>query len=907
MLLLKSITKIYEIGKLGDKNYQSIQALKGVNIEFGENEFVSILGPSGCGKTTLLNIIGGLDKYSSGDLIINGVSTKEYKDCDWDNYRNHKIGFVFQSYNLIPHQTVLENVELALTLSGVNKTERKKKATEALVKVGLGDKINAKPSQLSGGQMQRVAIARAIVNNPDIILADEPTGALDTKTSVQIMDLLKEISKEKLIIMVTHNPDLAKKYSTRIIRLLDGQIIDDSAPYKNSKTLKEQKESKEKTSMSYLTALSLSGKNLLTKKGRTALVSFAGSIGIIGISLILSLSSGFQNYINDVQQDTLSTYPLSITRDVVDYSSVLQAMMDNGGDAYYEDSEGAVHANPQMIEMFNSILKESTSNELQNFKKYIDDNENIFSPYTIAYSYGIDLNVYNNYKSLNPSTVFTDLLAEIARASDGDADLSRYMAQANMLNMDCFSEMLDNPTLLQNQYDLVGNSRWPSNYDECVLVINDNNTINDYFLYALNLIDKPTLKQIAEGIVNQEDYKIDIAPLKYEDLLNKKFKILLNTDYYVEQSDETYIDVHENEEEVKKLIDDDSVGFNLKIVGIIKPNSNAVAHSISSPIGYTSKLTQEIITRINNSEIVRKQKSNPNVDVLTGKDFPEKNLSTVEKKQVLIDKVNGATLQELTDILKTNPAIWNSLQQVATNEQMLKTILIQTINNQLDDEGIDEMYSLFVGENSYSNNMNSFGVKSLDNPQMISFYCEDFESKDILKNEIEKYNEMVKNDTNKGEDYIIVYSDYVALMMSSISTIIDAISYVLIGFVSVSLIVSSIMIGIITYISVLERTKEIGVLRSIGASKKDIRHVFTAESLIIGLISGLIGIGVTLLLNIPINMIIGRLAEINNVAQLPLIGGIVLVLLSCFLTFIAGLIPSRLASKKDPVIALRSE
>lgn len=907
MLELKNITKIYELGKIGDKNYQSVQALNGINICFGENEFVSILGPSGCGKTTLLNIIGGLDHYTDGDLIINGVSTKEYQDRDWDNYRNHKIGFVFQSYNLIPHQTVLENVELALTLSGVNKNERKQRAAEALEKVGLGDKINAKPSQLSGGQMQRVAIARAIVNNPDIILADEPTGALDTTTSVQIMDLLKEISKEKLIIMVTHNPELAEKYSTRIVRLLDGKLISDSSPLKNDHQFVNNDETKEKTNMSFLTAISLSGKNLLTKKGRTTLVSFAGSIGIIGISLILSLSSGFQSYINDVQKDTLSTYPLSINKEVVDYTSVLQAMMDNGGDAYYEDEEGAVHANPQMVEMFNSIMKESATNELKEFKKYIDDNEEIFSPYTIQYSYNIDLNVYSdNYKSLNPSTVFTDLLAEIAKAADDQSDISQYMAQASMLNMNSFSEMLNNQKLLSAQYDLVGDkSRWPTNYDECVLVINENNTINDYYLYALDLADSPTLKQIAESIVNQEETP-EIKPIEFDKLLNTNFKILLDTDYYQKQEDGTYLDIHENTTEVNNLIDDESVGIDLKIVGIVKPNSNAVAHSIETPIGYTYQLTEEIIKRINNSEIVKEQMAHPEIDVLTGEEFPKQNLTTEEKKQVLIDEINNTPFEELKANLQKNPTIWNMLKPYANDEQTLKGALIQFLNR-LSDSQIDEMYTSFKGDNTYSNNIKNFGVNNLDDPSSISFYCEDFESKDKLKEEIEKYNNMVKDDPNKGDTYVIAYSDYVALMMSSISTIIDAISYVLIAFVSVSLIVSSIMIGIITYISVLERTKEIGVLRSIGASKKDIRHVFTAESLIIGLISGVLGICVTLILNIPINLIINTLADIGSVASLPVVGGIILVFLSCFLTFIAGLIPSRIASKKDPVIALRSE
>ena len=915
MLELKNIIKIYEIGKKGDINYQQVHALKGVNISFGDNEFVSILGPSGCGKTTLLNIVGGLDKYTDGDLIINGVSTKQYKDSDWDNYRNHKIGFVFQSYNLIPHQTVLENVELALTLSGVNKKDRKNKAIDALSKVGLKDKINAKPSQLSGGQMQRVAIARAIVNNPDIILADEPTGALDTQTSVQIMDLLKEISKEKLIIMVTHNPELAKQYSTRIIKLLDGNIIDDSSPFIAANIVKneEKKEvKKEKTSMSFLTALSLSGRNLLTKKGRTILVSFAGSIGIIGISLILSLSSGFQNYVNQVQQDTLSNYPLTIQKDVTDYSSLLKTMLDQGNDGYYVEEDGSVHAKPEMVEMFSTIIKETTTNNLSAFKKYIDENEKIFNPYTIKYSYNMNLNVYNksNYASLNPTTVFSDLLAEISNAlakAGKNYDVNQYTAQVKMLNNNVqgFTEMLDNQKLLESQYNLVGkNSKWPTNYDECVLVINKDNTLNDYNMYALGFVDSPSLKDIAEGIVNQKDYNVEIDPIKYENLLNKKFKILVDTDYYIEQSDGTYKNQKKEANVVKGLIDDKSVGFDLKIVGIVKPNETAVAHSISAPIGYTSKFVQEVLTRINNSKIVKQQKDNPTVDVLTGKEFPNKSLSTKEKKQAINNEIDLMKKNQILNKLK-NTEYYNYVKDM--NEIVLKATLKNIVSNQATDDQIDQIYNELMGTNTYENNMKKFGVNDLDNPKNISFYCNDFEAKNNLEKEIKKYNKMVKADKDKGESYVIAYSDYVALMMSSISTIIDSISYVLIAFVSVSLVVSSIMIGIITYISVLERTKEIGVLRSIGASKADIRHVFTAESLIIGFISGLFGIVVTIILNIPINVIITHLANIPGVASLPIGGAIILVLLSCFLTFIAGLIPSKIASKKDPVIALRSE
>lgn len=911
MLELKNITKIYELGKPKDKNYQTVDALKGINITFRKSEFVSILGPSGCGKTTLLNIIGGLDHYNDGDLIINNISTKKYTDRDWDNYRNHKIGFVFQSYNLIPHQTILENVELALTLSGVSKKERKEKAKEALIKVGLKDKINAKPSQLSGGQMQRVAIARAIVNNPDIILADEPTGALDTQTSYQIMDLLKEISKEKLIIMVTHNPDIAETYSTRIIKLLDGIVIDDSKPFldneKENELELEKNRVKEKTSMSFLTALSLSGKNLLTKKKRTALVAFAGSIGIIGISLILSLSSGFQNYINEVQKDTLSTYPLTVKKDVVDISSVIEAMMDKGEDSYVVEEDGSVHANAQMVEMFNGIIKKSTTNNLSNFKQYIDENDDLFKDYTINYTYNIDLNIYNeNYKSLNPSTVFTDLLSEILYESGNSESASIYMQSASMLNTDIFAEMLNNRTLLENQYDLVGEqSRWPTRYDECILVINEDYTINDYYLYALGLTDTPTLKEIAQGIINEENYNIKIDPIKYDELIGKSFKILLNTDFYEKQEDDTYVDKKDDAIFISKQIDNENVGIDLKIVGIVKPNSDAVAHSIQAPIGYDSSLTTEIINQINKSDIVIKQQANKNIDILTGQEFPNQNMTTDEKKNKMKEDINNMSTEELKLVLQKDASVWKNFESLPDTQ--LKPIVINMIESIDDETQINSLYSFFYGENTYINNITNFGVTSLSNPETISFYCKDFESKDKLKEEINKYNNLVKNDTSLGETYVISYSDYVALMMSSITIIIDAISYVLISFVGVSLVVSSIMIGIITYISVFERTKEIGVLRSIGASKKNIKNVFTAESLIIGLISGVLGICVTLLLNIPINIIINSLTGIGTVSKLPVGGAIILILLSCLLTFIAGLIPAKVASQKDPVVALRTE
>lgn len=930
MLELKNIKKIYELGKPGDKNYQVVEALKDISIKFRDNEFVSILGPSGCGKTTLLNIIGGLDHYSNGDLIINGISTKEYQDRDWDNYRNHKIGFVFQSYNLIPHQTVIENVELALTLSGVSKSERRKKAQEALERVGLSDKLHVRPSQLSGGQMQRVAIARAIVNNPDIILADEPTGALDTKTSIQIMELLKEISSDKLIIMVTHNPELAESYSNRIVRLVDGLVVGDTNPCTTSSDV-ESEEKIGKTSMAFTTALSLSSKNLLTKMGRTALVSFAGSIGIIGISLILSLSSGFQAYIDNVQKDTLSTYPLTVTSGNIDYSSVIEMMMENSDDLVEVEDNGEVVPNNIMGNIVAQVLENSNSNDLKTFKKYIVEHDEIFGEYITKYSYNIQMTVFDNddYTLLNPGTVFTDLIQNVVveynKEHDENIPPSMIAGQFSAINQSCFTEMLDSPELLKSQYDLVAEnlgSHWPTNYDECVIVINDDYTMHDYNLYGLGLQKEPTLAEIAKGIVqNGSDYEITSSPIKYEDVLNKTYKVLLPTDYFELQPDGTYID-YRNEIEgddtfnqardkyLKSLIDSDA-GIEIKIAGIIKPKPNATATSIQSALGYTPALTKEIISRNNASKIMQDQIASNEIDVITGNYFE------TEKTEA-----------EIREIVKNdfNSKPWNEVLEEMGNSKSLLLMMLGLTEAELEDESIGKpalinyidtapnqiiqmMYSMLrpTTSNTFDGNLQKFGQIDYDSPSSISFYVASFEAKEELKQKIDDYNNFVENSEEYGKKYIISYTDYIGLMMSSVTTIIDAISYVLIAFVSVSLVVSSIMIGIITYISVLERTKEIGVLRSIGASKKDIKNVFTAESLIIGLISGLIGIGVTILLNIPINIIIDALAGIGSVAALPVAGAIILVILSCFLTFIAGLIPANVASKKDPVIALRTE
>lgn len=864
MLELKNIKKQY---KMQD---EVVHALKGINVKFRETEFVSILGQSGCGKTTLLNIVGGLDKYTSGDLIINGISTKNYTSKDWDIYRNHKIGFIFQSYNLIPHLSVLENVELALTLSGIGKDERRKRAEEVLKKVGLGSKLKNKPNQLSGGQMQRVAIARALVNDPDIILADEPTGALDSKTSVQIMDLLKEISSEKLIIMVTHNPELAQQYSSRIIKLLDGNIIEDSNPfdgvgkedYLKDKKDEKIKKTKEKTKMSFFTALSLSFKNLLTKKARTFLVSFAGSIGIIGIALILALSSGFQTYVNAVQKDTLSSYPVQLTNSSYDMASLMTIFFDNKEIDSSSINLEEITTKNELTEMLSKFNMSSSSNDLKSFKSYIEsDGKEELEKYVsaIQYVYDVDINAYykdslNNLINTNQSTVFSDVINSYPTSKLDTKDkavrygLLSYMfgSESSYYSNDFWSEMIDNQELLQSQYELIGNSKWATEYNEVMLVVDKNNQISDYTLYGLGLLNQSDLELLLDNYINNKDADAVSTKYNYSDLLNISYKLILNTDYYENESNE-FLDIRRyntkddclfNQELYKTKLQQlyDNKGIELKIVGIIKEKEDANATSLSTPIVYNSKLTQYIIKQIENSELVQ---------------YIKNNSTTVFKEY---DSTNDATLAK-------------TYQQ----EDALTNV----------------------------------GYTTTDNPEGIYLYPKDFEAKEDISNFITRYNDKVKEQGE--ENKVITYTDTIGVMMSSISTIISAVSYVLIAFVSISLIVSSIMIGIITYISVLERIKEIGVLRSIGASKQDIKNVFVSESVIIGLIAGILGILVTLILTIPINIVINSLAGLSNIASLPFGGGVALIIISVFLTFIAGLIPARIASKKDPVIALRNE
>ena len=867
MLQLKNITKNYLSGD------NEVQALKGIDIEFRENEFVSILGQSGCGKTTLLNIIGGLDRYTSGDLIINGKSTKEFKDKDWDTYRNHSVGFVFQSYNLIPHQTVLANVELALTISGVGKAERKKKAIEALQKVGLGDQLNKKPNQMSGGQMQRVAIARALVNDPDILLADEPTGALDSKTSVQVMEILKEISKDRLIIMVTHNPELAKKYSSRIVKLLDGKIIDDSNPYKSSeedvKKARNKKDKSGKASMKFTTAVRLSLNNLMTKKGRTFLTSFAGSIGIIGIALILSLSHGMQSYINRVEEDTLSSYPLTIQEASIDVTSMLEAMMGNGEKEEHNDNK--IYSRPIVNNILETVSTKLQTNNLEEFKKYLESGDTNIKDYinAIQYEYNLNLNIYKQnedktYQQVNPSKVFDELgFGEMMESRQSAS--SMMSGSMTMTQTDVWNEMLDNQNLLQSQYDVLA-GKWPTKYNEVVLIVDENNEVSDYTLYSLGIKDIKELNESMEKIKNKEKVEAgESESYSYDDLLNYKFKILLNTDYYNE-SGNAWQDMSNDDEYMKNVVDN---AEEITIVGIIKPNEENVSSSGAGMIGYTKELKEYVINKINETEIVKEQKENPNINVFTGIEFPENQNSSFDYSQLTDEqRMYMATLSEaeLAELMKN------------------------------------------YAENStatYDSNLSTLGVVDLNKPSTINIYPKDFESKDMITTRISEYNDKQTNDGK--EENVITYTDIVGVMMSSVSTIINVISYVLIAFVGISLVVSSIMIGIITYISVLERTKEIGILRSIGASKKDVSRVFNAETLIIGLVAGLIGIVVTLLLNIPINMIIKSIVGISNISKLPTAGAIILVVISVGLTMIAGLIPARFAAKRDPVEALRTE
>lgn len=975
MLELKNIVKDYEAGST------TVRALKGISISFRESEFVAILGQSGCGKTTLLNIIGGLDRYTSGDLIINGKSTKEFTDRDWDTYRNHSIGFVFQSYNLIPHQTVLSNVELALTLSGVSPAERRKRAIEVLEKVGLGDQLDKAPNQMSGGQMQRVAIARALVNDPDILLADEPTGALDSETSVQIMDLLKEISHDKLIIMVTHNPELAERYATRTVRLLDGTVIGDTAPCTEAAPPPKPEGALTKPSMSFKTALGLSLNNLMTKKARTFLTAFAGSIGIIGIALILSLSNGIQHYIDDVQEDTLSSYPLTIQAEAVDLSTMVGAISGAHDSAMERTHDlDKVYSNQIMYDLLNNLTSMDTEvNNLTAFKAYLESPNNGLDEYisTIQYGYDMGFAVYTKDEDGNIVKADVTELLEGVMSSMYGGDYSSYFSSMDNFysSFNVWQEMLSgkdgaliNDTV-KSQYDMVY-GHWPENYDEVVLVVDKNNEISDLTLYALGLKSQKDMAQVMMSSLNREQVDAEQESWSYEDLCGRTFKVILPSEHYeYDSAAGTYQDLTEKAGGLEYLYNSGDVGIPLKIVGIVRPNGDAVATSMQGAIGYTAALTDYAIDRAAQQDIIAQQLSNPDVDVFTGEAFPAQSdaehadkvsaakqyvagLSGDALTSVLIDTLatpSDAYLNKATDAAMAQIDRDSIKQMAASAGSDMDAEQINEMIDSMDDttlmnyasvkvrESIAEEYKaqmkqLYAGmspseltstftllddqyeyiydtymtsdtvSSSYDINLKKLGYVQKDSPSTINIYAIAFADKDKIADAIENYNNSVSKEDQ------ISYTDYVALLMSSITTIINAISYVLIAFVAISLVVSSIMIGIITYISVLERTKEIGILRSIGASKQDISRVFNAETLIEGFAAGVIGIGIALLLLIPINLIVHHLTGISNLnAILPWLGGVLLVLISMALTFIAGLIPSGLAAKKDPVVALRTE
>ena len=852
MLELKKITKTYEVAGFKQK------ALNKVDVKFRENEFVAILGQSGSGKTTMLNIIGGLDKYTSGDLVINGVSTKEYNDRDWDTYRNHKIGFVFQSYNLIPHQTALQNVELALTLSGIEKKERRRRSIAVLKKVGLEKHMNKRPNQMSGGQMQRIAIARALVNDPDILLADEPTGALDSETSLQVMDLLKEIAKDKLVIMVTHNPELAVNYSNRIVQLLDGEIVDDSNPFDGKEEAKPEivKGKTKKTSMNFKTALSLSLNNLMTKKGRTILTAFAGSIGIIGIALILSLSNGIQEYINRVEEETLSSYPLTIQKENVDMSALITAMSSSQNVKEHGDDE--IHSVDIMGDMFTSLTKKVSKNDLKTFKAYIEKEKTGMKKHTsaIKYGYNVQMNLYKEVEGedplqVNPTQVFSAIGMETSGISSA---YSGYLS-----NYDVFYELLDNQKLVKQQYNLV-DGKWPEKYNEMVLLVDDNGNVSDYTLYSLGLLSQDHLKEQFNKMVAGQEVEFEPASFKTKDILNLEFKLLLNTDYYKKQNG-IWLDMKNDSKYMNKIIKDAET---VKIVGIIKQNPDAISGGGSyGMVGYLPKLKEHLINKINETKIVKEQKANEKINVFTGNEF------------------STSTKFDYSQLTPEQLAYFKNMSQ----EELAQFMQSYTANM----------------SSTYEQNLKNLGVADLEDPDTINIYPKDFESKEEIEKIIDKFNK------GKKEEDKLTYTDIVGLMMSSVSTIVDVISSVLIAFVAISLVVSSIMIAIITYISVIERTKEIGILRAIGASKKDISRVFNAETLIEGFSAGVLGIVVTLILNIPINIIIEHIVDIKNISILPTDGAITLIIISVVLTVVAGLIPSRIASKKDPVEALRTE
>ncbi len=987
MLQLKEVVKKYGSGE------NVVTALNGVSITFRKNEFVSILGHSGCGKTTMLNIIGGLDHYTSGDLIINGVSTKKYKDRDWDAYRNHSIGFIFQSYNLIPHQTVLSNVELALTISGISKSERRKRAKEALEKVGLGSQLNKKPNQMSGGQMQRVAIARALINDPDILLADEPTGALDSETSIQVMELLKEIAKDKLVIMVTHNPELAEQYSTRIVRIKDGTLTSDSNPYEPEKEEEEKKADKKRVSMSFGTAVSLSLNNLMTKKGRTLLTAFAGSIGIIGIALILSLSTGINDYINDIQEETLSSYPIEIYRENTDTGEMMEAMM-KGHEEYAnkEFDENTVYANTAVYDMFNSFNSAAKQiNNMKDFKTFLETDETINEKATaIAYAYDIKMPVYTKTPSGEIMKVdFMDMYTKALGVGDSQSMSSMMNSPMAGMEMEAFGlnvmeELLPAENgepvndLIKNQYELVY-GEWPDSYDEAVVVLTQKNELPDIIAYAIGLKDTDDFSEILKAAMNNESIE-DYGQLEwsFSDIMDKEFKLILPCEYYTSsETGKGCVDLTSTDTGLEYLYKSEDIGTDIKIVGFIRPGEDVKAAMIKGYIGYTNKLTEYIISKTNDSELVKNQVDDMKNDLLSGKKFktedytgptddekiaevkdfiskadtnkkaeifkfvssqpnPEQLEKQIEegmkdfKKEEFIKQITEMYSQELgvdasqvtsyieqmSDEEIMEYAREGMKEQISaqyaqevmknlvsmTNDQLAKELDKTPISNEIYFMLFDEYTPEEISDMSYDEVLRLLGKADLNDPTKIRIFAKTFEDKDVISDSIESYND------SADEEDVIHYTDYVALLMSSITNVISGISYLLIAFVGISLVVSSIMIGIITYISVLERTREIGILRAIGASKHDVSTVFNAETLLVGLTAGLIGIGVSELLTIPINYIIHNVTNLDTLnAHIPVIAAVILVAISMILTLIAGVIPSRVAAKKDPVEALRTE
>ena len=1033
MLALKEIKKEYTAGD------SVVEALRGVSIAFRKNEFVSILGPSGCGKTTLLNIIGGLDRYTTGDLIIGGRSTKSFSDHDWDTYRNHSIGFVFQSYNLIPHQTVLTNVELALTISGVSKAERRRRATEALQKVGLGDQLDKKPNQMSGGQMQRVAIARAIVNDPEILLADEPTGALDSVTSLQIMEILREIASDRLVIMVTHNPELAETYSTRIVRLQDGVLLSDSDPYSHEEATAEvKKDTKKKKPLSHMTALSLSLNNLMTKKARTFLTSFAGSIGIIGIALILSLSTGINAYISDVQEDALSSYPITLMHETQDYSAMFSAMVDAEADASRPIKDGVIYVDDSLVNMMSAMMS-TTQNDLTSFKAHLeshmDELKDIITD--VSYTYNFNMQIYSGDGAtrINPTTIVDNMGDSVSGMIDMMSSANSMYASTYSSTMNIFREMLDDKALVQSQYDVVA-GEWTDDPHEVMLVINENNTVTNLLLYVLGMEDQSELADLVTAVLSGKPFDKEYKDYSYEDFLGQTFYIVPNSDFYV-KTGETYEKdgkTYPVWEDVRTRKDFDQESFAkehgvaITVSALIRPNPDAVSTSlIPGSVAYDGALAEEIMEIVRDSEIAKQQtEQTPDFDVLSGLPFDDGRYDDLTDKQKIMlftDWIAGETKQKadimlellaassVEELAKTQVATMSAEQKAAyaaehfydladIDPELFKTLVLaymeQSMGSEyaqykdyflamdaasfaemikqsgqmspdaldeqsvaaltqvflampdtemtslvealvalsLSENAVDELLAAYttaelaamfdetyenmtdgqklmlyteympalVSDTVYDKRTVDLGFVDPESPATISIYVKDFASKDVVTEFIASYNETV--DEHKQIDY----TDLIGIMLSSVTAIINAISYVLIAFVSISLVVSSIMIGIITYISVLERTKEIGILRAIGASKRDISRVFNAETLIVGFCAGAIGIVSTVLLCFPINAIIHYYSGIEAInAFLPAAGGVFLMAVSMLLTFVAGLFPSRIAAKKDPVKALRTE